>query len=110
VYLTGALIAKGNSSVGYPADPSKMQFLMSSSGSAEIEEGTLTGSTVFSGALYGPNSTINITGHAEVFGSIIARQVNISGSAVVHYDERLSTSTTVPNIYQRALISWRELN
>ena len=110
VYLTGELVARGNSTVGYAADPSQMQFLMSSSGSAEIEEGTITGSTSFYGGLYGPNSTINITGNAEVFGSIVARQVNVSGSAVIHYDERLSASTVVPNVYQRALISWRELN
>ena len=110
IYLTGQLSAKGNSAVGYASDPAKMQFLMSPSGSAEIEDGTITGSTAFYGALYGPNSTINITGNAEVFGAIIARQVNVSGSAIVHYDEHLSTSTTVPNIYQRALVSWRELN
>ena len=110
VYLTGALIARGNSTVGYAADPMKMQFLMSSGGSAAIEEGTITGSTLFYGGLYGPSSTINITGNAEVFGSIIARQVNVSGSAVIHYDEHLSTSTVVPNVYQRALVSWRELS
>lgn len=109
VYLTGALIARGNSTVGYAPDPSKMLFLMSSSGQATLEEGTITGSTSFYGALYGPQATINIQGNAEVFGSIIANQVNLTGSAVIHYDERLSDVTTMPNVYRRTLISWREL-
>ena len=109
VYLTGELTARGNSSVGYAPDPSKMQFLMRAGGTAEIEEGTITGSTTFYGGLYGPSSTINITGNAEVFGSIVAQRVNVSGSAVIHYDEHLNSSETVPNIYQRSLLSWREL-
>jgi hypothetical protein len=110
VYLTGALVARGNSTVGYPVDPRQMVFLMGSSGAATLEEGTMTGTTGFYGGLYAPNATINISGNAEVFGSIVAKTVNVTGSAAVHYDEALTDVTAVSNIYQRTLVSWRDLN
>ena len=109
IYLTGSLSAKGNSTVGYVTNPSQMLFLMSSGSQATLEEGTITGDTNFFGALCGPQATIDIKGNATVFGSIVANQVNLTGSAVIHYDENLSRVTTVPNVYRRTLISWREL-
>ena len=77
----------------------------------------MTGSTKFYGALYGPNSTINIQGNAEVYGSIVARTVNVTGSAIVHYDEALADcngptppqSCGVNNLYKATTVSWREL-
>ena len=82
---------------------------MAPTGDATIEQGTMTGSTGFYGALYAPDSTINVTGNAEVFGSIIAERINVSGSAAIHYDESLQTVTQVSNLYQTSVISWREL-
>ena len=110
VYLTGALIARGNSVVGVPSDPTQMIFLMSSSVGATLEEGTVTGSTQFYGALYGPSATITITGNAEVYGSIIARQVNESGSAELHFDEALMDNTDIPGFFKTSVVSWRDLN
>jgi len=127
IYLTGALIAKGNSIVGYANDPKRggnesqfdyakdvgnptaMAFLMSSTGEATLEEGTLTGSTEFYGLLYGPKATIKISGNAKVFGSIIAKTVNLTGSAEIHYDGAM-THLYVSNLYATKMISWRDLN
>ena len=111
VYLTGTLIARGNSTVGYAPSPGEMLFLMSGGTEATLEEGTITGSTGFYGALYGPLATINVSGNADVYGAIVAKQVNLTGSAELHYDEALqNATTTVVNLYQRTLISWRDLN
>lgn len=109
VYLTGELIAQGNSSVGVPSDPTQMVFLMTSTSEATIEEGTITGSNLFYGAIYGPQATINITGNAEVYGAIIADRVNLTGSAVIHYDEAVNTITDVSNLYQTSVVYWQEL-
>ena len=95
--------------VGVASDPSRMLFLMSSSAGAILQQ-TIQGNNTFYGGIYGPEATFTIQGNAEIFGAVIAREVNVTGNAEIHYDERLSTSTTVPNVYQRALISWRELN
>ncbi len=109
IYLTGALVAKGNSSVGVVSDPTKMMFLMASGGAATLEQGTITGSTNFYGGLYGPDATINITGNAAVYGSIVANRVNLTGSAEIHYDQALTNNTQVSNLYKTSLKYWRKL-
>lgn len=110
VYLTGALVAKGDSTVGVATNPTEMVVLMSSTGQASLEEGTLTGSTEFYGALYGPKATLNISGNAKVFGSIVAKTVNLTGSAEIHYDEAMTDLSNVSNLYTTKMISWRDLN
>jgi len=110
VYLTGALTAQGNSSVGVPTDPTKMVFLMTSTSEATIEQGEITGSNLFYGGIYGPQATINITGNAKVYGSIVADRVNLSGSAEIHYDEALTTLTNISNLYQTSVVYWQELD
>lgn len=110
VYLTGVIVAKGNSVVGYAPDPKQMVFLMAPTADATIEQGTMTGSTKFYGALYGPGSTINITGNAQIYGSIIGQTVNVSGSAEVHYDKALEDSTVVSGLYATRIIAWRDLD
>jgi hypothetical protein len=110
VYLTGQLVASGNSTVGVPTTPKNMLFLMDSTAGASLQDGTISGSTKFYGAVYGPPATIPISGNADVYGSIIGKQINVTGSATVHYDEGLTDLTTVSNIYQRTVVSWRDLN
>ena len=109
VYITGLYTAKGNSLTGVPANPAWMLVKMAPTSDATIEQGTMTGSTGFYGAMYAPDSTINITGNAEVYGSIIAERINVTGSAVIHYDESLSTNTDIANTYKASVVSWREL-
>lgn len=108
VYLTGALMARGNSTVGVPSSPTSMVFLMNSSSEATLEEGTLTGSTKFYGALYGPSASITISGDADLYGSIIAKSVSVTGSASIHYDEAMSDVTQVTNTFTTSRIAWRE--
>ncbi len=109
VYLTGQLVAKGNSLMGVSSDPKQMLVLMSSTGDATLEQGTFTGSTGFYGVLYGPDSNITITGNAEIFGSINAQSINVTGSAAIHYDETVKNMTQISNTYTTQRIAWREL-
>ena len=110
IYLTGELSAKGNSMVGVVDHPSRMMFLMATNSEATLDEGVVTGSNTFYGALYGPKATINITGNADVFGSVIAKNVNLNGSAWIHYDESLKQQTDVSNQFHTAVIEWRDLD
>jgi len=109
VYITGQFIARGNSVMGLASDPTQLVVLMSASGDATLEQGTLTGSTEFYGALYGPQSTLQITGNATIFGSVIAQSINVSGSAAIHYDEAMTDLTQVSNTFKTTRIAWREL-
>lgn len=107
IYLTGELTAQGNSTVGVVNDPTQMLFKMSSTAEATLEQ-TITGNNTFYSAIYGPSATINISGNAEIFGAVIAKTINVTGNAVVHYDEAMTELTEVSNLYKTTLISWRE--
>ncbi len=117
VYLTGKLTARGDSVVGVTNNPSAMSFLMTSGAEATLEQGTITGHTTFYGSLFGPDATIDISGNADVYGSIVAEQINVTGSASVHYDESLADCDLHPEHpgcsysqhFTTSLVSWREL-
>ncbi|MBI3324847.1 MAG: hypothetical protein HYZ92_06165 [Candidatus Omnitrophica bacterium] len=108
IYVTGEFSATGDTTIGIPASPPSMLILMASNEQVTIES-NLTGSTQFYGGLYAPTATIDISGNAEVFGSVIARRVDVSGSANVHYDEAMGTLTQPTGLYQVRVRSWREL-
>ncbi len=109
VYLTGALSVSGNSTVGVASQPGAMVFLMRSQAGATIEDGTITGSTQFYGAIYSPVATVHISGDAKVFGSVIAKKVKVSGNAEIHYDTALGDTTTITNFFETKVVSWQEL-
>jgi len=109
VYLTGNLHAAGNTAIGVEHDPTQMLFLVTSSSEGATIEGTITGSSAFYGALYGPDATITITGNAEVYGSMIAGSVDLSGSAELHYDEALQSLMTIPGSYLTSVLYWRDV-
>ncbi len=110
IYITGQFIARGNSVIGVPTRPKNMLVLLNPLSSSSLES-DLTGSTQFYGAMYGPQAEVDIQGHAEIYGSVIAKEVDITGSAEIHYDADLSTlsNPVVANTYQTRVVSWREL-
>ena len=108
VYVTGELTLRGNGSVmGSSANPSWMLIQMGSGSQATLEqEGSMTGSTDLHGMIYGPQAEIDITGNAEVYGSIIAQSVDVSGNASIHYDEDLDDRTDISNSYNVTRIGY----
>lgn len=109
IYLTGSLTASGNSTFGVVNDPTQVTLLMTSNADATIDQGSVTGNSNFYGAIYGPDANFNITGNAEIFGSIIAQRVTMSGSAYIHYDESLVNNTTISTGGRTALVYWKKL-
>jgi hypothetical protein len=107
IYLTGSLTTRGDSTVGYAPDPRQMVFLGSST--AAVDLGFHAGTTQFYGGIYAPNSTLNVSGDARIFGSLIGRTVNVNGNAEIHFDEAMTELTNVANVYQRTVLSWRDL-
>jgi len=107
IYVTGTFTASGNTVIGIPSDPTAMVLLLVSNQQATIES-SLTGSSEFYGGLYAPSAIIEINGNAQVFGSVIARIVRVSGHAQVHYDEALGQLVDPVGRYGTTLLSWRE--
>lgn len=109
IYFAGDLAVNGNATIGVVNDPTKMLFLLTATGSASLQQ-EITGSTTFYGGIYGPNAFIDVAGDAEIFGSIVAGSVDMTGHAKIHYDESLQSITDLSNTYRPSLLSWREVS
>ncbi len=108
IYLTGALQAVGETTVGVVSHPSRMLFYITSGGIATIA-GTVGGSSRFYGVIYAPDATIAIGGEAQMFGAVVAQDIYVAGDAQVHYDVALKDFTGGPTTGSAELIAWREL-
>ena len=70
---------------------------------------TFTGNSSFYGVVYAPHGSLDPGGTTDIFGSFVARQIDIVGSARFHYDEALSR--TAPDSFKRLKrVSWRRVS
>jgi hypothetical protein len=61
------------------------------------------------GTIYAPSAEVTIDSNFELFGSLVARRVDLDSNCRIHYDETLATlSDEAGNQYER--ISWRLLS
>ena len=70
---------------------------------------SLSGEGQFTGTIYAPNSTLNLSGGGssglDLIGAVVANIVNGSGKYKVHYDEHLQ-DTGLKNL---TVVSWKEI-
>ena len=45
------------------------------------------------GTMYAPNAAVTVRSNFELFGSVVARSVDLSSNARVHFDEALLSAT-----------------
>jgi hypothetical protein len=109
IYITGAFSGSGHSTVGYEPDPTQFLMIMTASSTEVTLQGDLTGTMEFYGGIYAPTSAINIHGSAEVFGAVVASEIDITGNAQVHYDESMADLDNPVGVYQTDLLSWQEI-
>lgn len=102
VYVTGDVKIAGNgvgTSQNTPAN-----FSLNISGAREV---SFTGNGNFYGAVYAPDSGIQITGNGSIFGSVVGDSIQQSGNAKVHYDEALNQSSGGAG-NRSQLLAWME--
>lgn len=63
------------------------------------------GTSAFYGGVYAPNGTITPVGTTDIYGSFVARQIDIGGTANFHYDEALTRTLGKTKRLKR--VSWR---
>jgi hypothetical protein len=57
-------------------------------------------------SVYAPNADVRLVGNGDIMGSVVARDITLTGNASFHYDESLADSgTTTPYTISR----WREV-
>jgi hypothetical protein len=68
-----------------------------------------TGNSSFYGVVYAPHGQLDPGGTADIFGSFVARQIDVDGTARFHYDEALSREA--PDQFRRLKrVSWRRIS
>jgi len=83
------------------ADDRSPSFRIYGSAGTDAE---FTGGSTFTGVFYAPNSngqqgTISVTSQTEVFGALVGGRTTLQSGGVVHYDQALVRTKTLPNEY-----------
>lgn len=87
VYFDGDIsISANNNKVNTSTkDPSNLVFYGKNTGSQSVN---LTGGEIY-GIFYAPSADFSISGNPDIYGSITAKTVDVSGTAEIHFDEEL---------------------
>ena len=89
VRLTGTLTVGGASSVNNTTQiPNNLRILSSYSGTNGVALGN---SSSLQLVIYAPQTSVNITGSAPLFGTVVGKTVTVSNSGMIHYDTKLKT-------------------
>src|SRR5262249_14080545 len=65
-------------------DASMLQILYGGTGSISMK-----GNSAAAATFYAPNAQLTLVGTADVYGSVLAKRINETGTANIHYDRRL---------------------
>lgn len=89
IYVTGDMNTAGGNMVNSSQTPSNLKLLMTE-GTARI-----LGNSEMYGVLYAPDTDVTITGTGDLFGSVVGRNLTMTGTGDAHYDESLDLSPEV---------------
>jgi hypothetical protein len=83
-------------------DASMLQFVYGGSGAIVME-----GTTGAAATIYAPDAAYTLTGSAELYGSVVARTVDITGGADIYYDRRLGSGFYVAGRPMVGSFTWK---
>lgn len=108
IYTDGNISAGGNGMTNANANATSCLIYGTNNGSGQTI--SLTGNATTVAAINAPNADFSITGNAEIWGSVVARNVALNGNAAFRYDEALldfANTTGTGNPW--GISKWREL-
>jgi hypothetical protein len=78
-------------------------------GTQSCQDVKLAGQSVLYAAIYAPKATATFTGQADIFGSVITRNITVTGQGSIHYDEALKNQGGGGGaVTGYRMISWKE--
>lgn len=78
-------------------------------GTESCQDVKLAGQSVLYAAIYAPKATATFTGQADIFGSVITRNITVTGQGSIHYDEALKNQGGGGGaVTGYRMISWKE--
>lgn len=108
IYTDGNISAGGNGMTNSNANATSCLIYGTNNGSGQTI--SMTGNATTIAAINAPNADFTITGNAELWGSVVARNVSLNGNAAFRYDEALldyANTTGTGNPW--GISKWREL-
>jgi len=103
LYTAGAVLVGGTGITNSTGAPKNLQIYGTSTTSQVMD---IVGGGSYSGVIYAPNASVTIRGDGDMWGSVVAKDIFINGTAKFHYDESLANMNT-GNPFRVAV--WREL-
>lgn len=84
-------------------DPSLFRILYGGSGTVRLNGGTSSSSMV-----YAPNASVDLSGGADFYGSVLGRMVSVTGGVRVHYDRNLGGSFGTTGNRMLTSFTWKK--
>ncbi|CAM4313380.1 hypothetical protein G4177_07120 [Corallococcus sp. ZKHCc1 1396] len=81
LFLAGGFVVSGQLTLGSAALPSRVRVYVAGTQALDVSAGS-----TLAGNLYAPQAALNLSGNAEVFGSLFVRHLEASGAVQVHHD------------------------
>jgi len=89
IYLTGDLQTAGGKLANSTGVPDNLQVLMTGG------KATITGNIDMHAVIYAPNTEVTVTGTGALFGAVVGKTLDMSGTGDIHYDEDLNLGDTL---------------
>jgi hypothetical protein len=106
VYTEGNLRIAGNGFVNSNAQPISCT-LYGTNQTYGGQDFQIAGNGAIKASVYAPNADVRLVGNGDIMGSVVARDITLTGNAAFHYDETLADSgNNTPFTISR----WRELS
>ena len=117
LYSPGTISIGGAGLINNTNLPIKTSIWGTKASSSSAQNISVTASAAFYGTLYAANGDITLSGSGGIFGAVIGRNVNISGSTDFHYDIQLANATSAggptpapaSTLATMRIASWAEL-
>lgn len=108
IYTDGNMACGGNGMENANSSATSCMFYGTNAGSGQTI--SMTGNATTIAAINAPNADFTISGNGEVWGSVVARNITLTGNAGFRYDEALmnfANTTGTGNPW--GIAKWREL-
>ena len=83
-------------------DASMLQFIYGGTGTVNM-----TGNSGAAATFYAPNATVNFSGTADLYGSVLGKRIDNVGSGNIHYDRRLQHDFYVAGHPMSGTFTWK---
>lgn len=87
LFITGSVTSSAALKLGDPTRPSSLRIYLANAASLDVSADSTIAANV-----YAPQTVINLSGAAEIFGALFVRRIAAASGLTVHYDESVRTS------------------